>query len=113
MAHYKLLDRPVSVLAKELGERIEAFRLSQNLRQEDIVDATGLSRGTIVRVEAGKGGTIDSLIRILKALGVEGQLETLVPDAQLSPLERRQKHRQRARPSEPEVQSSSWTWGEE
>ena len=103
------------VLTKALGQKIEAFRLSQNLRQDDIASATGLSRSTIVRVESGNGGTIDSLVRILKALGIESRLDSLVPDARISPLEKRREPqlRQRARPSNPSKQTEPWTWNDE
>lgn len=115
MAHYKKDAPPVAVLVKDLGRKIEMFRLSQNLRQEDIAEATGLSRSTVVRLESGKGGTIDSLVRILKALGIEGRIDALVPDARISPMDRRDDPhlRQRARPSEPEAKTGSWKWGDE
>lgn len=115
MAHYPQDNQPVVILARELGRKIEAFRLSQNMRQDDVARMTGLSRSTIVRVESGKGGTIDSLIRIVKALGIEERLDNLVPDARISPLEKRDEPqmRQRARPGKTDGQSETWTWGDE
>jgi transcriptional regulator with XRE-family HTH domain len=108
-------ERPVSTIAKEFGRQIEAFRLSRNLRQEDISKATGISRTTIVRIESGQGGTIDSLIRLLKALGAEDRLHMLVPDARLRPLDPRfdAPARQRARPAGGTSEPKQWRWDDE
>jgi transcriptional regulator with XRE-family HTH domain len=108
-------SKTVSILAEELGERLSAYRLSRNLRQKDIADQSGISRGAVARIEAGKGGTIDSLLRIMQALDIEERIEMLLPDTSLSPLDARNEDtpRQRARitatdkePKEP------WSWGE-
>ncbi|WP_417261768.1 helix-turn-helix domain-containing protein [Celeribacter sp.] len=108
-------SKPIGILAKDLGERLARFRLSRNLRQVDLAEQSGISRGAIVRIEAGEGGTIDSLLRILQALGLEDRVEMLLPDARLSPLDPRSEigPRQRARtPSADEPAAEPWNWGE-
>ncbi|GAA6201394.1 helix-turn-helix transcriptional regulator [Aquicoccus sp. SU-CL01552] len=106
--------KPVVILAKEFGERLAAFRLSCNLRQSDIASKAGVSRGVIVRLEAGEGGTIDSLIRIMKAMDIEERLNWLVPDGRISPLDPRSELRQRARPLPDENKKNEpWSWGDE
>ncbi len=106
---------PVHLSAKRLGEQIEKFRLSRNMRQEDVASDTGLSRSTINRLESGEGGTIDTLIRVLRSLGVDDRLETLVPDARVSPLDPRpaSKSRKRARPANREAENEPWSWGDD
>lgn len=109
-------DRPVGLLAQSLGSRLAAYRLSRNLRQEDVAERAGVSRGVVVRLEAGGGGTIDSLLRVMKALGIEDRVELLAPEARLNPLDPKSVvgPRQRARPpADLTPETTPWTWGEE
>lgn len=109
-------DRPVALLAQDLGQRLAAFRLSRNLRQEDVAESAGVSRGVLVRLETGAGGTVDSLLRVMKALGLEDRVAELAPDARLSPLDSKSVDggRKRARPASSEPSASApWTWGKE
>ncbi len=115
IGHPMSASRPVIVLIRELGERIAAHRLSQNLRQEDVARATGVSRSTVARLEAGGGGTLDTLVRVLQALGAEDRLRALVPDARVRPLDERPDAGQRKRasapsPNDPGNSSATWTW---
>src|SRR3546814_4798720 len=69
MPHYDSPDlRPLSVLLSDLGKQIEAYRISRNLKQAELAEMAGISRSTLARLEAGNGGTIDSLARIMRAL---------------------------------------------
>ncbi|MDM7947574.1 MAG: helix-turn-helix transcriptional regulator [Oceanibaculum nanhaiense] len=106
--------KPAHVLARELGARMAAYRLSRNLRQEDVAREAGISRGALVRIEGGAGGSIDSLIRIMQALGIEDRLEYLAPDGRRSPLDTKKAPgpRQRARPRPPDDDSEPWRWGD-
>ena len=107
--------KPSAILAKELGARFAAYRLSRNMRQGDVAAQAGVSRGVVARLEAGEGGTIDSLVRVLKAMGLEDRIATLVPDARLSPLDPRSVKgpRQRARPFLGVSEDvEPWTWDE-
>jgi transcriptional regulator with XRE-family HTH domain len=110
------MDRPISIITRELGERIAEYRLSLNLRQEDVARATGISRSTVARLEAGGGGTLDTLVRVLKALGVEDRIGMLVPDARVRPLDERPDAGRRKRASGPsrdcDEPSGVWEWGD-
>jgi transcriptional regulator with XRE-family HTH domain len=112
------MDRPISVITRELGERIAEYRLSLNLRQEDVARATGVSRSTVARLEAGGGGTLDTLVRVLKALGVDDRMGMLVPDARVRPLDKRPDAGRRKRASGPsrdgmdEPSGTTWAWGD-
>lgn len=109
-------DRPLALLSRELGQRLAAYRLSRNLRQEDVAESAGVSRGVLVRLETGAGGTIDSLLRVLKALGIEDRVLLLAPNPRLSPLDPKSVEggRKRARPAADEPsETQPWTWGEE
>jgi transcriptional regulator with XRE-family HTH domain len=117
MTHYDLPDlRPLSVLLSDLGQQIEAYRISRTLKQGELAEMAGISRSTLARLEAGNGGTIDSLARIMRALDIEDRLLDIVPDAKLSPLDPRSdtgKTRQRVRKSSDSAPSEEWSWGDE
>lgn len=107
--------KPITVLAKDLGKRLSSYRLARNLRQQDVAERSGLSRGVVARIEAGEGGTIDSFLRIMQALDVEDRIELLLPDASLSPLDPRSETgpRQRARGAGTDRPAEEpWSWGE-
>jgi transcriptional regulator with XRE-family HTH domain len=110
---------PLDQVMQALGQRLEAYRISRNIRQSDLADMAGLSRMTVSKLESGKGGTLDSLLRVLRALGVEDRLQLIVPEAGISPLDPRSgkgQQRQRVRLAEPGPNSdeaAQWAWGED
>lgn len=53
------------------AERLAFYRKQRNLSQDELAKRCGLSRGTIVAYESGKGFTMDGLARVSDALGVE------------------------------------------
>ena len=73
-------------LQKMMGERLRALRLSRNLPQRDLAEKAGLSLRALHNLEAGAGSTIESLVRILKALGAADAIELLAPQPKVSPL---------------------------
>lgn len=96
-----------------LSERIEELRLQRNITQSRLAREAGVSRSTITRlVQEGKGISLDSFIRILKALQLAHNLESLLPDPGLSPLAELenggQAPRQRARGKKRD--RKKWTW---
>lgn len=108
---------PIGAITKELGARLEAYRISRNIRQEDLAEMAGLSRMTISNLEAGNGGTLESLIRVLRALELEDRLFTLFPEAGVSPLDPQSvtgRKRRRVRPPATEqAEPGPWSWGDD
>lgn len=83
----------------ELGERIRRYRLQQNRTVAEIAERSGLSRATVESAELGKNPTLDTLVRILRALGRVETLDAFLPAPLISPLELAElsgKQRQRA-----------------
>ncbi|MHB9880358.1 helix-turn-helix domain-containing protein [Pacificimonas sp. ICDLI1SI03] len=117
MMHYETTKiSPLTVLLSRVGQQIERYRISRNLTQAELAEMAGISRSTLARIEAGKGGTIDSLARLMRALGLEDRLLDIVPDAKLSPLDPRSetgKARQRVRKPSKERSTEVWSWGDE
>ncbi len=109
-------ELPLAALLADLGRRLEAYRISRNIKQADLAELAGIGRSTLARMEAGKGGTIDSLARVMRALGLSERLLEIVPDARVSPLDPRSetgKARKRVRHAVQRSPDSEWTWGEE
>ena len=74
-------------LIQELGRRLRAHRLRQNLRQSDLARQTGLIQVTISNIENGKDSRMSSYIKILRALNLLDELEQFLPDPGISPME--------------------------
>ena len=57
------------------GERITHWRRLLGLTQQQVADRAGISRGALVRVEAGDPGpTVDTFFRVLNALHIAEQV---------------------------------------
>ncbi len=99
-----------------LSRRLEDIRLGRNITQSDLARKAGVSRSTITRLaQGGKGVSLDSFIRVMQALQLQGHLETLLPDPGVSPLKRLQQEketRQRARPKKSKSQGWAWSDGD-
>jgi putative transcriptional regulator len=102
-------------IESELGQKLDRLRLSKNINQSTLAKEAGVSRRTISRLENGEGISLDTLIRVMRALGVVDRLATLLPDPTTRPVERIKlggRERKRARmkkTSDP----GAWAWGQE
>jgi len=107
---------PAAQIEQALCERLEAIRLARNLTQAELAREAGVSLRTISRLAAGQGITLETLIRVMTALGLAGNLAALLPDPSVRPIERatrRGKERRRARPRRHDPEPPAWTWGGE
>ena len=71
----------------EIGQRVRRERLNQNTTQAKLAQYAGVSRRVILDLEAGKGCGLSSFIEILRALRKLDQLDSLLPDPGISPLQ--------------------------
>ena len=98
----------------ELGERLARHRLNRNLTQDQLAREAGVSKRTIIRLEKGESSQLTNLIRVLRALGLLGHLDTLVATPLVSPIEAltvRSRERRRASPITKNAKpNSQWTW---
>lgn len=85
-------------LAVELGEQLRALRLRQNVDQQQLAARAGVALNAVKNLESGKGATVGSLLKVLRALGREDWLRSLSPQVSISPLQAltRKPARQRA-----------------
>ncbi len=82
-----------------LGDRLQRLRISKNLDQRTTAEKAGISEKALRNLEAGRGSTIETFLRTLKALDSLDGIDLLVPEPTTSPLMllRSAKVRQRVR----------------
>lgn len=105
-----------AAVLKQLGDRLRQYRLNRNMTQAALAKEAGMSERTINRVEHGHSTQLSNLIRLLRNLGLLENLDALVPEISMSPLEeikRRGKKRRRASSSGKEKHPTTWSWGED
>lgn len=62
--------RPVSRAQREIGGHIRRWRKLQHLSAAQVADRAGVSAPVISRLENGGGTTLETLLRVARALGV-------------------------------------------
>ncbi len=81
---YALSDRDIG---KKIGEKVKDTRLMQNITQENLAAEAGISLSSVKKIEGGHIGSFDSLIRVLRTLGLLDTLQRLAEPMELSPNE--------------------------
>lgn len=61
--------------AYHVGEAIKRARLARNLTQEQLGERIGVQKSQISRLERGKSITLNSMMRVFKAMGVPASLD--------------------------------------
>ena len=84
MSYHSLNNQAV---LQEIGRRVRRERLNQNTTQEALAQFAGVSRRVILDLESGRGCGLSSFVEILRALRKLDQLDTLLPDPGISPLQ--------------------------
>ena len=70
----------------ELGRRIQQLRLSRNIDQRAAAEKAGVTRAALQNLEAGRGSSVQTLLRTLKALNYLEGIEMLAPQPTVNPL---------------------------
>lgn len=81
---YMLSD---TVIFEKIGNRLKQTRLKQNITQQSLSEEAGVSLSSLKKIEKGDIGSFDSLIRVMRTLGLLDALQPLVEEEQLSPNE--------------------------
>lgn len=72
---------------EEIGSRLQRYRLQQNRTIDEIAAEAGIGNRSVIRAEAGENPTLQTVIRILRALGRVDALDAILPPPLVSPLE--------------------------
>ncbi len=101
MGHIRATDTTKEVL-REIGARLQGFRLQQNVTQAALAETAGVGHATVKRAEAGENIGLETIVKILRALGRVEALDSFLPEPLVSPIrlaDQRERGRQRARRS--------------
>ena len=71
----------------QLGSRVQRERLNRNLTQAEVATRAGVGTRTVRYLEAGRQTTVETLIRVLRALDKLDALDAFLPEPGLSPLQ--------------------------
>jgi transcriptional regulator with XRE-family HTH domain len=83
---YDITFRTPEELQIVLGERVRRLRLARNTDQRATADKAGISEKALRNLEAGRGSTVETLLRTLKALDSLQGIEMLAPEVTVDPL---------------------------
>lgn len=69
-----------------LGDRLRGLRLSRGMDQLATAAKAGISEKALRNLEAGRGSTVETLLRVLKALDAVDALDVLAPEPEVNPM---------------------------
>ncbi len=87
-------------ILKKFGLRIKDYRMRMELTQTELAEKSKVSLGSVVRLEKGLPVSTILLVSILRTLGMLENIEGLIPELGISPMQMRkiqEKKRQRIR----------------
>lgn len=103
---------PHRAILAELGQRLTRVRKSRRLSQQALSEQAGVGVATLRRIEDGSDAQLGSWLKILKALGMESSIDSLLPETFRSPvaevLSAKRRKRRRDQPL-----CGDFTWGDE
>ncbi len=110
-------DNSDDAVLKEFGSRIAQYRLNQDKTQAALAQEAGVSSRTMTRVERGHSVQSSSLIRILRALKLVENLDRIIPEPLVSPVQQlimqgKQRKRASSKPEKPQ-KKGTWSWADE
>lgn len=99
----------------EIGIRIKQYRINMEMTQQELADKAGISCRSVLRLEQGETVQLENFIRVLSALGIEDNLELLIPDQTKRPsYYLNNEIKKRARKKKTNLESGNrFKWGDE
>ena len=81
------------------GQQLRDLRLRRDIDQRQLAEQAGVAPNAVKNLENGKGATLSSLVKILRALGRADWLETLAPTVGIRPMQMLKSRQPRQRAS--------------
>ena len=76
-------------ILQKMGRRMRDYRIRMEMTQGELAEKSGVSMGTIVRLEQGSPISTSLLVSILRTMGLLENLEALLPELSISPIQMR------------------------
>jgi transcriptional regulator with XRE-family HTH domain len=70
-----------------IGAQLRSLRLDAGLDQISLARRADISTSTLQSLENGRGSTVRSLVRVLRALDADDALDSLAPASAVSPID--------------------------
>lgn len=71
----------------QLAARLKDYRIRKHYTQKELATKSGISLNSIQNLEQGEMVSLRVLLPVLRTLKLVGNIETLVPDVSLSPIQ--------------------------
>ncbi len=82
-----MLNRTTEEWEQEIGFQTRTLRIRKRIEQKDLAKLANVSVGAIKNLEGGKGSSLKTFVRVLRALDQTDFLESLQPQVTVSPLD--------------------------
>lgn len=76
-----------AAIVRVIGKRIKAYRLQKKFTQQQLAESAGISVFSVAQIERGKPVSISVLIPVLRVLRLLDNLDLLLPEIGISPIE--------------------------
>ena len=83
--HTLAMETNKKSIQSRIGAAVVAWRIEESLDQQELADRAGVHRRTVSNLERGHGATLETLTRVLDALGRSDVLDLLTPP-EVNPL---------------------------
>lgn len=74
-------------IQSRIGQKLKSARLKQNITQERLAHDADISLSSLKKIEAGRIGTFENLLRYLRSLGEFEWIRPMVEEEKMSPSE--------------------------
>jgi transcriptional regulator with XRE-family HTH domain len=95
------LEKTAEEMEGAFGQQLRDLRLRRNINQRQLAERAGVALNAVKNLESGKGATLASLVKVLRALERADWLATLAPTVAISPLQMLKAKQARQRASRP------------
>lgn len=76
-------------ILKRIGMQIKDYRIRMELTQNELAEKSGVSPGSVVRLEQGCPVSTLLFVSVLRTLGLLENLQVLLPELGISPIQMR------------------------
>lgn len=86
---YMWMELSDPAILKRIGMQIKDYRIRMELTQNELAEKSGVSSGSVVRLEQGFPVSTLLFVSVLRTLGLLENLQVLLPELGISPIQMR------------------------